>query len=125
MTLVAIAPLCGCAGDNRVPIAGAVTLDGNRIDKGTIQFKPADGLGPSAEAKIEQGQYEVLVAPGQKHVFISGLRQTGVAYPSGPEGPAIPMYDEILPPHYLEPGAVQCTIEESDQGRNFDLSGKP
>ncbi len=117
--------LVGCSGESLMPVSGDVTLDGNPIEKGTIRFMPVDGVGPAAEAKIEQGRYEVLVPAGKKNVFIRGLKTIGHNYPSGPEGPAIPDYEELVPTRYERPGAIQCTIVEGDPRRDFELAGEP
>ncbi len=57
------AGLAGCGGADglpRVPVEGAVTFQGQPIEKGSILFIPADETsGPSTGAQIESGRYEL------------------------------------------------------------------
>ncbi|MBU4271497.1 MAG: hypothetical protein KKA28_06500, partial [Planctomycetes bacterium] len=69
--------LGGCGGSRLVEIGGAVTYDGQPVQKGTIAFLPSDGNGPTAAAIIAEGKYTVKVAPGPKQVKIEGYKIVG------------------------------------------------
>src|SRR5690349_12411989 len=62
MIVILLAPLApGCAPANplgRVAIAGKVTLDGQPVETGTIEFAPAAG-GVGSGAKIVSGSYAI------------------------------------------------------------------
>ena len=58
--------LCGCgdAGPRRVPVAGTVTVDGNLLEKGTIQFSPVDNSGPMVAVTVSPLLPSMVTGPG-------------------------------------------------------------
>jgi hypothetical protein len=78
---VAVLAVCPGCGNGRLPIEGAVTLNGLDVDDGTICFEPAGGQGPTTGGKIIAGQYRLTgssaAAPGKKIVRIHAVRKTG------------------------------------------------
>lgn len=76
----------GCSGEGRgakrAAARGTVTVDGEPVESGMIQFTPSEGnTGPVAGAVIENGKYSVgrKQGPvvGTNLVEISGTRMTG------------------------------------------------
>lgn len=114
--------IAGCGSSPLVMVSGTVSYDGTPIDLGSIRFDPADGKGPSAEAKIEAGKYNVDVAPGKKKVFITGLKQNGFTTPGGPDGPKIPAYEEIVPAKYNTASDLTHEITGGATGVDFNLA---
>ncbi|MFH1918534.1 MAG: hypothetical protein ABIP48_01420 [Planctomycetota bacterium] len=106
LVLVWLGTCVGC-GNNLATVEGTVTFDGEPVDNGTIVLEPADGKGPTAGGKIEQGKYlladEAGVMPGKKIVRITAVRKTGRQHDAsmpgaegagGPSAPAV-MVDQL------------------------------
>jgi hypothetical protein len=88
----------GCQPANplgRLAVSGNVTLDGQPIDSGTIEFAPESGVGSGA--KILNGAYSIETAkglpPGKYRVRIfapklpPGAKPVDPTAPPGPPGP--------------------------------------
>jgi hypothetical protein len=84
LLLTASGIMAGCSGSRdelpREPVSGAVTMDGQPLADGVIQFSPAAGSGAvptSATALIEKGEFSIPRAdglvPGKYKVSISGI----------------------------------------------------
>jgi hypothetical protein len=60
--------LAGCGGNSnplqRVAVSGNVSLDGQPLDDGTIQFAPTDPAGVSSGAVITNGTYSISAEQG-------------------------------------------------------------
>lgn len=99
LLMFAAAPLAltGCGHDGLFHCRGQVTLDGQPLADGTIEFLPPDGQGPTAGAVITDGQYELRMAPGTKQVVIQAFRTVGEepAMPGDPESPLVPIRQEV------------------------------
>jgi hypothetical protein len=74
--LVVCVILAGCGGGTKLPplqrVTGKVTLDGNPLPRGTVQFQPAAGtVGPPATGTIgADGSYELITAGEKKGAII-------------------------------------------------------
>lgn len=120
-TVVLLALLLGCWRDSMVPIGGVVEMDGAPIPQGTIQFIPADGAGPSAEAAIQNGRYQVTLARGNKKVLVRGYKVVGELHPWGKDAPSAPQLKSIVPPRYNDQTELTQTIEKSHDHVDFKL----
>jgi hypothetical protein len=70
----------GCTSATTASIAGAVTYDGEPVGDGYITFTPADGKGPDAGGKIENGRYSVSgLSPGPKLAKVIGTKKVNFA----------------------------------------------
>ena len=124
LTLIALLGLAGC---NREPaksrITGEVTLDGDTVDEGNISFVPADGVGPTAGERIENGSYSVEVPPGLKKVSINAPEVVGQrkAYESDPNSPMIEIVRERIPIKYNAQTELQYTVPAGSATKNFEL----
>jgi len=108
-----------------------VTLDGQAISRGSIEFIPASGTkGPSAGAQIVDGNYEVKEEKGpalgiyQVRIFAPGL--TGRKVSAGSQGAAGTMVDEIgemVPAAYNTNSTLQHEIVGGENQLDFDLEG--
>jgi hypothetical protein len=94
------AVLVGCSsskysGEQRYPLTGEVTFDGQPVDLGSITFIPAERKGRPSGGVIENGKYEVPEEKGAnagKHrVEIRWLKRTGRQLKDPESGE---MYDE-------------------------------
>jgi len=116
LILVALAAFSGC-GDGKVVVRGAVKVDGQPIEEGSISLEPADGQGPTTGGIIKEGKYELTgnaaVAPGHKIVRIVGLRKTGKmveAGPPAPKGTLIPQMEQCVPSHYNDQSQLRVDV---------------
>lgn len=56
---------CGARGPQRVSVAGTVTVDGQPLKSGTVQFIPTSQTkGPSASAMVTNGQFKLNSSDG-------------------------------------------------------------
>ncbi|WP_417379153.1 hypothetical protein [Gimesia sp.] len=73
----------GCfqgTGSNESEVSGFIKLDGEPLPEGTITFISADNTTHSAQGKIQNGKYVVIVPVGEKQVEIHASRWTGKPY---------------------------------------------
>jgi hypothetical protein len=122
--LLLLLSLMGCGGgDGLVELSGRVALDGAPVERGTIQFEPADGVGPSAEATITAGAYRAPVSPGVKKVRIYAYKKIGEYHVTGPDSPLIDEVEQIAPAKFND----DTTLEREVPARglktlDFELS---
>lgn len=68
----------GCdKGPKKVEITGTVTVDGEPVGKGTIQFDSTDGVGGSDGAAINDGKFTCQLTTGEKKVKVNGSKVVG------------------------------------------------
>lgn len=123
--------LSGC-GDGRVVVRGAVNVDGQPIEEGSISLEPANGDGPTTGGIIKEGKYELTghaaVIPGDKIVRIVGLRKTGKmieAGPPSPKGTLIPQMIQCVPSHYNDQSRLRLEVTPGKANtHNFALDSQ-
>jgi len=107
----------GC-DNQRFPIAGEITFDGQPISEGAISLEPVDGQGPTTGVKIINGKYQLTSAasplPGKKIVRISAGRKKGRKIrPHGirtPQGNLIDEIDRYIAAKYNTKSALTCEL---------------
>ena len=70
LAVLALFILPGCSS-SQVTVSGNVTVAGQPLAKGEIQFNPADGSGTPFGAPIVDGKYTARLTPGAKTIVIS------------------------------------------------------
>jgi hypothetical protein len=133
--LCAVAWACLGCGGGKVPVEGAVTLDGQAVEEGTISFEPADGRGPSTGGPIRAGRYrlagEAGATAGEKVVRIIALRKTGRMVPVGTPAPTGALMEEVVqcvPARYNTRSELKVSVTPGRTNtHDFDLKsgGKP
>ena len=93
--IVLILILPGCQRGNGVKVQGTVSVQGQLVDKGTIQFVAADGSTAEAGGIIQDGKFVVTVPPGEKIVRIRGSRVKGKKTVQAAPGAMIEVDDEV------------------------------
>ena len=72
---------CGGSADGRLPVSGAVTLDGTPLDQGVIAFHSEEAGRPPVETTILAGAYFIAadkgLLPGSYKVAIDSADSTG------------------------------------------------
>jgi hypothetical protein len=81
LALLAIVGGCGGSADGRLPVSGAVTLDGTPLDQGVIAFHSEESGRPPVETAITAGEYFIPadkgLLPGSYKVAIDSADSTG------------------------------------------------
>jgi hypothetical protein len=124
---LAVAPsVLGCSSEpSQGTVKGTVTLDGQPLASGLINFVAVDASAPTAEATITAGQYEAVVPPGEKRVEIRAPKITGKRkmYDT-PDSPTVDVVTELLSPRYNVDSTLTMTVGEGEQEKSFELTGK-
>jgi hypothetical protein len=120
------------AGCNRGPMLqrawGTVTLKGQEIQSGTIEFTPIDGTtGSSAGSIIRNGRYEVpaahgLLAGGKYKVVVVCMAKTGKIVEDFQNVDGKPLYEyaNIIPSSFS--GSSKLVVNVSgDEDNQFNL----
>jgi hypothetical protein len=119
----------GVGGDDpsRVFLYGTVKVDGQPLDRGTIQFFriPQSPDPVSAGAIIDQGRFSLCeldsLVPGTYLVKISGLGLEGLAVAAGAEAESLSL-KEPLPERYNRKSEIEVVIpHEGTRQLHFDL----
>jgi len=118
--------LAGCGGSdglNRSSVSGAVTLDGQPVQEGSITFVPIEGTtGPMAFGKITNGQYSISAGdrgpvPGKHKVQIEAYRDAGTTDSGGAS-----LKDQVVPAKYNTETSLVVEIGRGSATHNFDLT---
>ncbi len=119
--LVSLSVIAGCGGPtgDRVPLAGEVTLDGQPLDRGSIEFHP-DGEGSITGGVIVDGKFEIPAEQGAKpgkysvRIFASGDSvEVDPDMGPGPEAENV-VSEELIPAKFNT--ETELTAEVGDQG---------
>ena len=122
-SVLALAILCCGCGARYSDIEGKVAFAGKPVNIGTISFLPADGRGPTAAAKIVDGNYSVRVPPGNYKVQISGYRKAGQRHASegDPNSPMMDILEPIVPERYNTASTLVREIKPGERQIDFLL----
>ena len=103
----------GCdSGPEKTGLRGQVTYGGKVIERGTIDFIPADGTGgPSTTSPITNGQYEVVPERGVRvdgtyTIRVIGLKKSGRMF-RGYE-----MEDNFIPENYNSKSTLKVRVAD-------------
>lgn len=119
--------LVGCdAGRPKHPttrLEGKVTLDGEPLKTGSIQFRPQNQeSSPVVQAEIRDGRYTAPDVPlGNVLVLIQATRETGkvvVLY-----GQSSPEVVNVIPERYRR--GIPLEVKADHPAQDFPLSSKP
>jgi hypothetical protein len=126
LLLSAVLVVTGCGGKaGKGTVTGRVTLDGNPVEKGTIQFFPADGKGQTAHAPIQGGHFTAEVPVGVKRVEINAPKVVGrrKAYDT-PDSPLVDEYGETIPVKYNARSELRTEVKPGRNEADFPLRSK-
>lgn len=135
--LFVVVTLClsGCGGGPAIPhfegraaVSGDVTLDGQPLPDGMIEFMPeGKGRGPRAMAAIKDGKYTL----DEKHGPVAGPMRVEitVTHDDGEmpatDQPRKGFAKEALPPRYNERSELRAVVKNENEGKNiFDFALK-
>ena len=116
----------GCSGSEddlpREAVSGTVTLDGQPVSDGTIQFSPTGpGGGVTGASRIEDGQFSIPrekgLVPGTYHVSINWAGKRDRAKPAM-AGPRAAFAKELIPAKYNAKSTLKAEVKK---GGSYDL----
>jgi len=120
--ILAVVSFVGCGGGKELnEISGSVTLDGEPVKEGSIQFLPT-GEGTPEGANIVDGKYTAKVSPGSSKVKITAMK----AHPTEktpsiePGEPDVPKMIEAVPAKYNT--ETTLTVEVAKDGETHDFT---
>ena len=100
--LLAFLSCVGCgSGGTGASLSGPVTLDGQPIASGNLQFMPATGEGQPVSAEVKDGKYSATDVPlGKVKVMVQAFKQVGEM--DDGSGRKYPKLEPIVPPQYRD-----------------------
>jgi hypothetical protein len=115
--------LIGCGSGKHVELSGAVTYEGQPVQRGNISFLSSDGKGPTAAAIIAEGKYAVKILPGSYDVRIEGSKVVGeqLMHANNPASPKVPILEPLIPAEYNEKSTLKAEILGSTRVLDFQL----
>jgi hypothetical protein len=122
--------LTGCggksySGDQRFPLSGAATLDGQPIDLGSLSLIPAGDDGRASGGVITDGKYNVPEengpTAGKYRVELHWLKRTGKQLRDAESGEMYDQRVEALPKKYFENSALTVEVPAPENTFNFEL----
>jgi hypothetical protein len=128
--LVLCPALGGCGGaDDDLPrqaLSGTVTLDGQPLELGIIQFQPSSAQEPlPAGAEIKDGTFTIArdegPTPGNYRVFITSSGGKKPPTPAGTSGEKMPgIMPDLIPAKYNSNSTLTVKVE-ADKPNTFDF----
>ncbi len=119
---------CGASGPTRYEVSGKVTLKGQPLDDGIIEFLPEDNQGTKSGAQILNGAYRIPkdkgLAAGKYRVVLyagDGTTGGGNAEPSGPDQPGGVPGKERIPPQFNEKTTLVREVKAGSTTFDFDI----
>jgi hypothetical protein len=114
--------LAGCGGPTTI-VTGAVTLDGQPLEKAIVQFQPErENDRPAFVLTDASGRYRVAVTPVPFRIVILCQRVAGQRKDEfNPDGPLVDFFEDVVPEEYMtwettplrvEPQAGRTTVAD-------------
>jgi hypothetical protein len=124
IALLACLLTSGCGGKPDLPpmerVSGTVTLDGQPLPRGTVQFVPDVSQGtegpPGVGVIDEEGHYEIVTA-GVKGAVV-GHHKISVEAEGEYDDTAISMGPSLIPRHYNNPDTSRLTADVKEGQKN-------
>jgi hypothetical protein len=130
---VALATCAGCGkkGPKRAAVAGSVSLDGQPIAEGVIQFLPVEGtLGPEAGGVIENGRYDIPrqrgPVVGKNRIELRASKKTGrkIQDATARTGTLTDESKEAFPPTANTKSTLVREIKDEPNKLDFNINSK-
>jgi hypothetical protein len=117
----------GCSGNQSSVVTGTVRVDGELVDRGSITFIPADGMGQTAGGEIKKGKYVATkVSAGTMKVKVTADKVAGTKkLYDGPDSPVQNTYVNILENKYNSPETeLRFEVKPGRNEKDWDLSSE-
>ena len=126
-SLITILPigLSGCSGNNRQAVEGTITMDGQPMNSGMIDFKPldADNASTSGTSTNEQGHFTIPadkgLLPGRYRVNIQLWEETNRTFFDPNQQKPVKI---TAPVQFKEGNQLEATIVDGDNQLQFELT---
>ncbi len=119
---------CSGSGPKKAEVSGTVSVNGVKIEEGSIQFIPVDGTtGPAAGGVIKNGKYHIArdngVVVGKNRVELRAFAYSGkkVQDPTGLPGVLADERIQVFPPEYNENSTVIKEIHAGSNTIDFNI----
>jgi len=121
-----LALVAGCGGGPATAtVSGAVTVDGQPLASGIIEFIPADqSPGEPNSVSIKDGKYELTTTPGKKTVRITAPVAKKPFQVPGSNASPIEASEESLPDRYHSQSELQFDVKPGSNTKDWTLEGK-
>ncbi|MEA1951467.1 MAG: hypothetical protein U9N87_08785 [Planctomycetota bacterium] len=119
LLLFAAVPMTGCSGgDGRKGLSGTVSVDGQPLESGLINFRPAAGTkSNSSGCAIKDGEFQIAadkgLPVGKYMVTVQAFRKSGRIVKDPQMGNA----PEIVPISFMEAGTLEATVTADGENR--------
>ena len=112
----------GCGGPPKADVKGKVTLDGQPLKDGWIEFFPIDGKGQTAAAIIKDGEYQAQTSVCMMKVCVNANKVVGKhkAYDT-PDSPMIEEVKNMIPAKYNTSSELKAEMKAGPNEHNFEL----
>lgn len=124
---VLLVVVMGCSDGGSVgTVRGEVTLDGQPLPKGHVEFIPIDGQAQTAGAMIVDGKFQAQIPVSKMRVKLHATKPSGKKYKAY-DTPDTPWEDEMmeaLPAKYNEKSDLQLEVKRGTQPVKYDLKSK-
>lgn len=122
---LAVVTFTGCENTGgKVAVSGAVTLQGQPVEKGTIDFLLPEATQSTAQASIEKGQYSLPalqgLLPGKYRVKISAIEAFDITPEEYAAGKQAPPPKERIPAKYNTASQEMVDVQKAGPNR-FDF----
>ncbi|MBN2295535.1 MAG: carboxypeptidase regulatory-like domain-containing protein [Pirellulales bacterium] len=125
LLILAAVPLAGCSGgDGRKELSGTVTVDGQPLESGSINFRPTAGTkANSSGSTIVNGEFEIGadkgLPVGKYKVTVQAFKKSGRMV----QDPQMGEIPETVPISFMEAGTLEAEITADGENRfNFKLT---
>jgi hypothetical protein len=118
---LAAALLAGCSDPSFGTLTGRVTLDGQPVEDGVIQFVPVNKDAPTANCFIKGGEYTARVPVTTHKVIISSPQKVGGGKPSASATLDESRVQETIPARYNTKSELKIEVKPGTAETNFEL----
>ena len=130
--MAVLVALVGCGDSQRGAVSGRITLDGQPVDGGTVNFIPtSDSEGSAVWGEIKGGLYSLSggngSTVGQNRVEIRWPKKTGRRIPMAAPAPPDAMIEqtiEAIPARYNTQSELHVEVQQGENTFNFELVSK-
>jgi hypothetical protein len=117
--------IAGCNKSDLEAVSGVVTLDGQSLKDGTIQFAPTDGKAPSQAAVIHDGKFSTKLQRTNYRVEIHATKLVDTGAKLDEKGPGGgPTAVELLPARYNVQSELTLKVDGPRSDARFELKSK-
>ena len=119
---------CGSSGPERAEVSGIVTLNGQPVSEGSINFFPTAGnTGPEAGGEIRAGKYHIPRAKGpvlgKNRVELRSFQKSGrkIQDPTAPPGTMTEEITNVFPAEYNKDSTLLREIQKGKNELPFEI----